>query len=152
MKTRTTLTAIALAFLLAGCMGAPSQPDLTPLEKREIQSRSYDQSKATVFRATMAVLQDHGYTISDADMDTGHIVAESPKRSQFLLFENRVSHTGATAFIERLGDRTTVRVSFIKRQAQFSGAKFNEHEQPVWDAQTYQNFFEALETAIFMRS
>ena len=150
MKT-TAIAVIGAVLIVGGCVGAP-QPDLTPVEKREIQSRAYDSDKPTVFRATMAVLQDQGYTIRDADMETGHIAAESPKKSQFLFFENRVRSTGATAFVERIGDQTHVRVSFVARLAQFSGAKFNENETAIWEADSYQRFFEALETAIFMRS
>ncbi len=150
---RTFGAAALLPVLLAGCLGAVSQPDLTPLQKREIQSRSYMQSKPTVFRSTMAVLQDHGYTIRDADLATGHIAAESATNTQFVLFAgNRTTQRRATAFVERIADRTVVRMSFVDAKELLTGyGKTNERGDPIWDPEVYRVFFEALETAIFLR-
>lgn len=153
MKTQTTLTILVLAVLLSGC--APTmQPELTPLEKREIQSRSYPQSKEVVFRSVIAVLQDHGYTIRDADIETGHLVAESSRESGYVLFVGNVAkQTRATAFVERIGDHTTVRMSFVDSAQVFGDyGQTNATDAQIWDPESYQKFFEALETAIFMRS
>ena len=152
------IVSLGLVLLLSACAG--TQPEITPLQKREIQTRTYEHPKDTVFRATMAVLQDQGYTLEDADLEIGHISAisttERPKKS-FLaaLLTARYSqamNSKATAIVEEIQGRTSVRVSFVLQLQTFSEyGKVNEDSAAVWDAEIYQIFFEALETAIFMR-
>lgn len=161
MKARYAIPALAAVLLLAGCGGSSTtRTDLTPVEKRELQSRSYDQEHGTVFKATMSVLQDQGFTIQDADLETGHISASSATEQStnivaafFGVPNSKATSMGVTAFVEEIQGQTAVRVSFVTRTEQFGGyGKTGERGEPVYDAQVYQRFFEALETAIFMRS
>ena len=157
--------AVGLAFL-AGC--TPPGPVLTPLEIQSLQTREYEHDKAIVFASAMSVFQDLGYLVSSADLDTGLIIAESPATSDRVSFParytilpelmvwsdvTRVVQTKATAFIEQIGGRSQVRLNFvITRQASSVHGHTSRQDTPILDAAVYQNAFERIENAIFVRA
>lgn len=55
----------------------PAAPALSPAALRDAQSRAYNADKATLFGAVLSTLQDEGFTISTADMNSGFVSAES---------------------------------------------------------------------------
>jgi len=131
---------------------------MTPLEKQILQSREYSQSKDVVFAGVMSVFQDLGYTVTNASKDTGLISAESAAKSDLhfnLMFGTRtlVTQTKATAFIERIKEKTRVRLNFVlvNKQSSVYGQS-DRADTPLLDAKLYQNAFEKIESAIFLRS
>ena len=157
--------AIGLVFL-AGC--TPPGPVLTPLEIQSLQTREFEHDKAVVFGSTMSVFQDLGYIVNSADLDTGLITTESPATSDRATFPARLTilpdlmvwsdvtsvvQTKATAFIEQIGNRSRVRLNFvITRQDSSVHGQTSRHDAPILDAAVYQNAFERIENAIFIRS
>ena len=157
--------AIGLAFL-AGC--TPPGPVLTPLEIQSLQTREFEHDKAVVFASTMSVFQDLGYIVNSADLDTGLITTESPATSDRATFPARltilpelmvwsdmtsVMQTKATAFIEQIGNRSRVRLNFvITRQDSSVHGQTSRQDTPILDATVYQNAFERIENAIFVRA
>ena len=91
--------------------------NLTPLEIQSMQTRTYDNKKEVVFPSVMSVLQDLGYSIKVADINTGLITAMSTAKSnaamKFWLGIAEVSQTNADSFIEEINGRTKVRINFI---------------------------------------
>jgi hypothetical protein len=146
-----------LFILITGCETTKPKINLTPLEIQSIQSRSYEHTKDIVFPSVMSVFQDLGYSINNADINTGLITAESTANSdeslKFWLGITKVSQTKANAFIEEIGNETKVRINFVitKKKSYGYGQTDREDEQ-ILSSQPYQNAFEKIENAIFIRS
>ena len=122
-----------------------------------MQSRAYDKPKDIVFPSVMSVLQDLGYSIKVADINTGLITAESTAKSNLAmkvwLGIAEVSQTTADAFIEEVQGKTKVRINFINVVKQSSSWGQNDREdKQILDPVPYQNAFEKVENAIFVRS
>ena len=56
----------------------PQAPELSPLEKQQMQTREYENTKRVLFNSTLSVFQNEGFTVDSADVDTGFIRANSP--------------------------------------------------------------------------
>ena len=61
--------------------------------------------------------------------------------------------TKATGFVEQIGKKASVRLNFVTtvERSTAQGAEDRE-ETPILDAGIYQNAFERIENAIFIRS
>ena len=156
MKIANVVFAVLASIVLSGCMTTP-KPTMTPLEIQSLQSREYETTKEIVFPSVISLFQDIGYTISNADMQTGLISAESAANSDFAskfwLGVTNVSQTKATAFVEQIGDKTRARLNFVETKKTSSGwGQSDQQDTPLLDAQLYQNAFEKIENAIFIRS
>jgi hypothetical protein len=123
---------LGLAFF-AGCAtttpvdisGSGSQ-----LEKRQMQTRQYDTlDKALTMRSVISTLQDLGFTIDQADAELGTITA-----TRYHEYTMRMTVT----VVSRENKRVSVRAN----------ARINENA--VTDAATYQDFFVALDKAMFL--
>lgn len=156
VKSIATLTFVAA--LLAGCASGPRAPELTPLEKQSLQTREYEHPKNIVFPSVISVFQDLGYTIRSAEINTGLITADSPTQNTTGFWAawagvHTNAQTAATAFIEEIGGISRVRINFVLRHSSSSSYGQNTaNDTPILDAQVYQNAFERIESAIFVRS
>ena len=153
---KITVWILLTSFLLSGCVTTP-KITLTPLEIQALQTRSYEQNKEIVFPSVMSVFQDLGYTVNSADKDTGLITAESATASdaasRIWLGITEVSQTKATAFIEQIGSNSSIRLNFVATSKKSTAyGRTDRQDTPILDAAVYQNAFERIETAIFMRS
>ena len=131
--------------------------NLTPLEIQSMQIRTYDNKKEVVFPSVMSVLQDLGYSIKVADINTGLITAMSTAKSnaamKFWLGIAEVSQTNADSFIEEINGRTKVRINFINVVKQSSAyGQDDRTDQQILDPVPYQSAFDKIENAIFIRS
>ena len=125
---------LLLAFVfLAGC--ATTTPvDIsgagTQLQTRQIQTRQYDTlDKAMTMRSVIATLQDLGFTIDQADAELGTITA-----TRYHQYTMRMTVTVVQRGEERVSVRANARIG----------------ENAVSDAATYQDFFTALDKAMFL--
>ena len=149
--------AVFLIILVSGC-ATPKAPQLTPLEKQILQTREYEETKEIVFPSVLSVLQDSGYIVNAADKDTGLITAESPTDGgalwlPFVGITNTTSQTAVTAFVDQIGPITKVRLNFvIKKSSSSAYGQSSKQDTPILDVTTYQNAFEKIESAIFIRS
>lgn len=154
MKIRNVIFAVLATAFLFGCMATP-KPTMTPLEIQSLQSREYEATKEVVFPSVISVFQDIGYTISNADIQTGLISAESSSKSDFaskLFGVTSVRQTKATAFVEKIGDKTKARLNFVEvNRTSSSYGQTDRQDTPLLNAQLYQNAFEKIENAIFIR-
>jgi hypothetical protein len=151
-------TIVALLALLAvsmcGC-AIQQAPPMTPLEIQALQTRDYETNKNVAFPSVVSVFQDLGYTIKNADKETGIIMAESAAQSDSssrFFGVTSVSQTSATAFVEEIGRSTRVRLNFVVvNNKSFGYGQTDRQDTPVLDAETYRNAFERIENAIFIR-
>ena len=77
--------ALAAAFALAGCRhpapkSAPESIELSLEQRREMQTREWTAAPDVVFGATIADLQDQGWTLATVDRAAGLIRATTEKR------------------------------------------------------------------------
>jgi hypothetical protein len=171
--TNVWLMLTATALSLAGCVVQQQKPPMTPLEIQSIQTREFESPKKIVFASVVSVLQDLGYTIKGADLNTGFINAESAAQGasidpaeeifigviggvlggQSATTTQTVEQTVATAFIEEIGNRTRVRLNFVTtRQSSSAQGQISRRDTPIVDVRIYTNAFERIENAIFIRS
>ena len=148
--------AVACAtLLLTGCMTTPYQPTKTPMELQAIQTKEFDTDKKTAFTSVLSVLQDLGYIIGSADMETGLITAKSPTSQDFVPFVGqRMQDTKVNAFVEQIAKgRAKIRINFIKSVQTYSGYGMKgENEHPIEEGEMYQEVFAKIQQAIFVRS
>lgn len=126
---------ILLAFMvlmIAGCAAqtAAITAGSSQVELRQMQTRDYETlDKRGTLRSVVATLQDLGFVIDKADYELATISA-----TKLQDYEIRMTVTVR----EREGDRLAVRAN----------ARFNE--KPIEDPQSYQDFFTALDKAMFL--
>ena len=160
----TAISLLVVVSILASSCARESKPVRTPLEIQVLQSREYEAKKEVVFPSVISVFQDIGYTISHADVQTGIISAESPSNSDSSTIKNlllgiagvggvtKVSQTKATAFVEQIRTKTKVRLNFVEVNKTSSEWGQNDRQDtPLLEAELYNNAFEKIENAIFIR-
>lgn len=102
----------------------------TQLEIRQIQTREYATlNKKMTMRSVIATLQDLGFTIDQADTALGTVTA-----TRLHIYTMRMTVT----VVEKSENRVSVRAN----------ARIDENS--VRDAATYQDFFVALDKAVFL--
>ena len=133
MSRPQTLLLLLGLLALAGC--ATTTPTNiagggTQLETRQIQTREYDTlDKAMTMRSVIATLQDLGFTIDQADAELGTVTA-----TRYHEYTMRMTVTVVRRGDERVSVRANARIG----------------ENAVTDAATYQDFFVALDKAMFL--
>lgn len=166
IKTIISTTALTLLF---GCAAVPSKPpQKTSLEIQAVQAKFFETNMATAFRSSVSVLQDLGYIIQSASLDTGFISAQSPTRGESksgweilnVLLGGAASDTRkerkvyVTASVESFGEgRSRVRFNFVRKVFR-SGAYGQQatDEWPIHDPKLYESVFEKVGEAIFIRT
>ena len=121
-----------MVLMVAGCAAqtAAITAGSSQVELRQMQTRDYETlDKRGTLRSVVATLQDLGFVIDKADYELATISATKLQN-----YEIRMTITVR----EREGDRLAVRAN----------ARFNE--KPIEDPQSYQDFFTALDKAMFL--
>ena len=144
------------AFILSGCINKVYTPTMTSLELQQIQADEFETSYKVGFSATMSVFQDLGYIISAADAQTGLISATGPKsmKFDFLMGTRVMKNQKATAFVETASSKMLrIRLNFVEEE-EISGSYGEKGASaiPIEDPQLYQDTFERIRKAIFVRS
>lgn len=153
---------LVAAALVAVCgsasVSAKKNPDMSPLQIQELQSRTLETSKAVAFSAVMSVLQDSGYRIGSADKDTGLITGVASTNTKmtwmpFVGFGSSKKTPVVSAFIEEFGPNSTkIRLNFVMTKASMNTmVGMGQNEEPILDAIVYRDAFEKIAQAIFIR-
>lgn len=138
MRPCRQLVAMLFCLVVGGCAG--TSPDVTgsgtQLESRQIQTRDYDTlDKQLTMRSVLATMQDLGFTIDNADFTLGTITGSRVYyEDDYKNFSMRMTVTVR----DREGKRVSVRAN----------ARLND--KAITDPQTYQDFFAALDKAMFL--
>ena len=152
MNTRGFAIISLLFVMLTGCATAP--PPKTSLQLQAFQAREFETTLKIGFASVMSVFQDLGYTIGGADFDTGFITAHSPTKQTFVPFVGqKMTHVNATAFVEPMGaNRTKIRLNYVLAVQTSSGYGMKgEKEIAIEEPEKYQDSFEKIQKAIFVR-
>lgn len=138
---RPLRSALPLAALwLFACASPPVPPPdlLAPKPEqaalREAQTRSFDVSdRSQAMRGVIAALQDLGFIIERANEPLGLVTAARFAEPQY------TDMVGVTVMVQPQGaDKMEIRVNAIY------------NNQPITDANIYQNFFQTLERSLFV--
>ena len=133
MTARPVIALVFLAVVLSGCV-TPAPPDVTgagsQLETREIQTREYDTlDKAMTLRSVISTLQDLGFVVDNADLELGTVTATRMDK-----YTMRMTVTVREKGAKRISVRVNARIG----------------EENITDPDTYQDFFVALDKAMFL--
>ena len=133
-------------------------PIATPMALQAVQQREFEGDKQILFNSVVDVLQDLGFNIEVASLETGLITALSPLRPvntgfNDFLFAGATGSTRMTVFVEALANgRVRVRLSCISRWSYpRSYVNRRQYEEPITDQRFYQVAFEKIEEALFTR-
>lgn len=141
-----------ISILNWSCVQTPPTP--TSMELQAFQRKEFTTSKEVAFGSVVSVFQDLGYIIKSADKDTGLISAASPSKTSYDFFfgNTKMSNTGVNAFVESIGEVTAIRLNFVEVNEASSGyGQKAKTDVPIYDQVVYQNAFEKISEAIFIR-
>lgn len=173
------LTIMGAAF--SGCTSVPSleTSQLTPLQIRAIETRSYDSHDAkAMLKTVLNVLQDEGFLVDYGNSELGLLHAsrtvggettDQAYGSAIELFSLRSRRPPgstltieATANVSDLGNQIKVRLNFQRKAVSvlFTGPNANSVSgnaytvtaaAPVTDPRIYQEFFAKLDRGLFIQ-
>jgi ABC-type uncharacterized transport system auxiliary subunit len=134
MKALRVVAVAVVLLVLAGCQTDSRQQvlltDRSQVELRAVQTRAFDTTDRNLtVRTVIATLQDLGFVVDKADEALG-----------------TVSGTKLSGYTMRM--TVTVRLRGATQMAVRASAQYNL--AAVSDAQPYQQFFNALEKAMFL--
>ena len=154
---------LLFALALSGCVWGTAKPPKTQLEIREFQTRAFDtKDQKLVMKAVLAVLQDDGYAIKNADKDLGFVSATkevdlgggplwtwgvNSGKSDARWKKLRV--LDATVNITEAGRQTRVRLSLQEKILDNLGGIMEVGV--VDDAKVYQDFFVKVDKGLFLQ-
>lgn len=138
---------------------AKKKPEPTPMELQALQSREYETTKEQIFASAVSVFQDLGYQVSNADMTSGFVTAESAAKNKTGFWDamggvTASGNTRATAFVESMPNgMARVRLNFLNiKNSSGSWGRNNSEGKPILDPQTYAVAFDKIEQALFERA
>jgi hypothetical protein len=133
MKQLSFFMLIVCSLLVVGCATTQQRlldSDASQVQLRSMQTRAFDTTeKEKTLRTIMATLQDLGFIIDKADATLGAVSAT--KLNAYAL--------RATVTVRPRGETQLL----VRANAQYN-------VQPITDPEPYQQFFAALEKAMFL--
>ncbi len=133
MRARYPVLAILGAALLCGCVSSIDQVTKTgqsAVQMRSYQERAFDTAdKEQTLRSVIATLQDLNFVLDKADLDLGMVTATKLSGYQLRI----------TVTVRPRGDAQVL----VRANAGYE-------EKVVKDLKFYQDFFAALEKAMFL--
>lgn len=154
---KALLATCAATLAISSPAFAKKPPELTPMELQAIQSREFETSKENLFGAVMTVLQDLGYQVQSADLQTGFITAVSAtqNKTNFWMALGGMAASGntkVTCFLQPMpSGMTRVRLNFLNsRNVSSAYGQNSQNDKPILDATVYRNAWEKIDEALFV--
>ena len=157
-----TLVILSTIIFMVGCA---AQPQLSPIQKRQITTRLFEGGYEMTYRSVLTVLQDQGYIIKNTDMNTGLINATIDREAgtgfqvtQSLLFgyvADKGSELDASFMVNKISDtKTEVRLNIQEAKygqaSKWSGSSKQSVKQ-ILDPEIYNQLFNEIRTEIKRR-
>jgi hypothetical protein len=155
------MTAAILCFAVSvpTAVSKEKEPEMTALQIQAMQSRDVEGGYKTVFASVISVLQDAGYRIENADRDTGLVTGIGSSKGKltynlFTGFGKSKKSPIVSAFIEEINSNASrVRLNFVMAKIKSNGyGSQPQDEEPILDATVYQDAFEKINQAVFVRN
>jgi hypothetical protein len=138
----------AVLVLVLAAHASACAAKMSPMQKRQITTRVVDATYDDTYRATMTVLQDHGYTIRNTDMDTGLISAYAFRQD-----DGTRGYELSCILEARTPDRTEIRMTIRRERTSEDRhwlAQLLSSDSPdVYDGDVYNGLF--MEIAVETR-
>jgi len=153
-----------LMLLLGICIaasGCATVKELTPLERRAIESRDLNSSYDNAYRATLTVLQDKGYKITNSDYQGGVVSGTTEKQTSavcikgplaylFDISQGKYNSLDITITLEKYTDaitkmRLVITQHMYDEYNNYIGAKRIEKPEAL------QEYYSLIQKEIFMR-
>jgi hypothetical protein len=161
---------ICALFSFSACQMSPPKPQLTQLQLRQLQSRSYENKDfVTAMRAVINALLDEGFIIKNADKDLGFIQATKDAEvsgggmpgvdifggfggvgmwgNQQQRWRNS-SQIDCSGTLTKVGNSTNVRLIFQRKTLDNYGVPMDI--QLIEDPNYYQNVFVKIDKSLFL--
>ena len=139
-RTLGMLALLALFLVLAGCAAPTASVTAggNQAELRQMQTREYQQlDRRSAMRSVIATLQDLGFVVDRAEYELGLMTATRFEERSGPRADKHIVRVTVTV-TERPGQRLSVRAN----------ARYGE--RAVEDPKAYQDFFAALDKALFL--
>lgn len=150
---------LALGVVPVASAASKRPPPMTPMELQALQSKEFETSKDNLFVAVMTVVQDLGYQVQSADLNTGFITAISAAERKTNFFEalsgsQSSMTTKMTAFVQRMPNAMSrVRLNFLlTKNTSSSYGQSTQQDQPVLDPVVYRSAWDKIDEALFVNS
>lgn len=146
MKILYALLGILLMMTtLTGCASAP----LSALQRRSFEMKELEGIYDNAYKATLQVLQDHGYIIKNADYESGVIQGETG--INMVLFKGMVN-VEVTATLEQFGENTVKeRLSLIEKRKMSTQYGTQESSKIIDDPELFQKIYDDIQKEMFVR-
>ncbi len=160
IKSTKAIFILVFALMLASCSSIepPPPPQMSELQIREIQTRQYENADYNeAMRATIASLQDQGFTITNANESLGLITAYKDLKAVDTWTEFWVGAQGsyqtikrieANATVRKMGKNTEIRISLVSKGMTNTGGVL--WTSPIYDAEAYQKIFSKIDKSLFI--
>lgn len=163
MRKIWILLILIISIFVVGCATTGVTPQMTQLQIREFQTRTYETNDVKmIMKAMLNVLQDDGYIVKNAVMDLGLLSAEKTvdienQGEAFLAVFflgaaatwKKASVIECTANVSEHGSQSRVRVNFQLKVLDNKGG-IREVKQ-IEDKKYYQDFFSKVDKGIFIQ-
>lgn len=157
---KIALTAIGISIALgsAPTYAKDKKVELSPLQLQSMQTKDFEANKEMVFASVMTVMQDAGYRIENADLATGIITGIGSSKGKMVYslwsgFGKSKKTPIVSSYIEQIGPMTRVRLNFVMAKVKSSlyGSQ-PQDEEPITEAEVYQDAFNKVDQALFIRA
>jgi|YelNatPaOPRAMG01_1025707.scaffolds.fasta_scaffold94515_3 hypothetical protein len=154
---------IVICFI--GNIACTPEPQLSPMQVRQITTKLFDGDYETVYRACLTVLQDQGYIIKNTDMDSGLIVASITKETsagsqafQALMLgyvPNKGKEYDLSCMVNKLSEKSTeIRLNIHETKygqtSKWSGSSELGAKQ-IYDEKLFRALFNEIEVEVKRR-
>ena len=142
-------------------MGCATTPKISPMQRRQITTKTFESSYENVYRATLTVLQDQGYIIKNTDMKSGLIRASVSREASFgrqvleVMFFSTTKYVKDTlielsCMVNELNDDTSeVRINIQEVVYQADGTK--RFIKQIYDPKIFKTLFDQIRVEIKRR-
>ena len=157
---KLALAAIGISIALgsAPTYAKDKKVELSPLQLQSMQTKDFEANKELVFASVMTVMQDAGYRIENADLATGIITGIGSSKGKMVYslwsgFGKSKKTPIVSSYIEQIGPMTRVRLNFVMAKVKSSlyGSQ-PQDEEPITEAEVYQDAFNKVDQALFIRA
>jgi hypothetical protein len=132
-------------MLIAGC----NQEQLSPLQRKQLESKDLQGKYVDAYHSTLQVLQDYGYAIKNTDYDSGVIHGETGIDRNFW---GDMRWTEISATLEQFSENIVkVRMSIINKEKKSSRYGTDEKSTIVETPEIFSKMYDEIQKEMFIR-
>lgn len=135
-----------VALCVLGILVASCATTLSPMQKRQITTRLLDATYEDAYRATMTVLQDHGYTIRNTDMESGLVSGYAFRQS-----DDTKGYEVSCVLDPRSESKTELRITIRREKSgeeSWISGLFGSSSPDVYDPNVYNGLFTEISVEV----